>query len=85
VKFRQATRQEVRRELEGRRPVCARTEWQGGGGHFVAIVAYSASSDKLSVCDSLHGFSQMLFDHFCDSYWPFHGHWTHSYFTKPAN
>lgn len=85
VKFRQALRQEVRQELSSKRPVCARSEWQGGGSHFIVIAAYSEISDKLSVYDSLYGFSHMLFDRFCDSYWPGRGQWTHSYFTKPAN
>lgn len=85
VKFRQATREEVRHELEAGQPVCVRTEWRGGGAHFVAIIAYSEDSDMLSVCDPLHGRSEILFDRFRDAYTLSRGHWTHSYYTKPQS
>lgn len=85
VRFRKAMRHEVQQELRSKRPLCARTEWFGGSGHFVAIVAYSETSDEIAVRDSLFGDGLMPFDSFCDDYMRSGGRWTHSYFTKPAN
>lgn len=85
VRYRRVRRDEVRQELQRSRPLCARTEWQGGGGHFVAIVAYSPTSDMISIRDPLHGPNQVPFDRFCNDYPPSGGRWTHTYFTRPAD
>jgi papain like cysteine protease AvrRpt2 len=80
-----ATRDLIAAELSAQRPVCARTEWQGGGGHFAAIVGYDPASDKLHIEDPFWGTSETDFATFCEAYSVNHGRWTDTYVTvRPA-
>ena len=82
ITFGWITRLRLQQDLEAMLPVCVRTEWSGGGGHFVVIAGYSPESDTLTVCDPLRGVSALSFDTFRTSYTPSQGRWTHTYHTQ---
>src|SRR5262245_21318035 len=74
---------EVQTEIDGGRPLCARTEWSGGGAHFVAIIGYRIlDDDMLAVDDPWYGKSDVSYAAFGSSYQG-SGTWTDSYFTTP--
>jgi len=78
---------EVRSEIEAERLVCARIEWTGGGGHFVAIygVAQTESVQWLHIDDPLYGQSFLPYDEFVHNYHSAGSSWSHTYFTNVAN
>lgn len=72
---------EVQTEIDGGRPLCARTAWSGGGAHFLAIIGYRILGDMLAVDDPWYGKSDVSYATFGSSYQG-SGSWTHSYFTR---
>lgn len=67
-------------------PLGVRIGWQGGGGHFIAVVGYDDSqpgAETVTVADPLYGPSIVSYSTFLNSYQG-SGSWTHSYFTKQA-
>lgn len=77
-----ASRAALTTELAAGRPVGARTEWEGGGSHFVMITGYSGATGTLRIEDSFAGPSDVDYETFCTSYTISSGQWTDSYFTK---
>nr|WSY57072.1 hypothetical protein OG999_47670 [Streptomyces sp. NBC_00886] len=74
------TRERLQGEIRAGRPVCARTAWQAGGAHFVAITGF-APGDLIEVDDPVSGVSDVDYDVFTTAYLG-SGSWTHTYFTK---
>jgi hypothetical protein len=80
---------EVRSEIDAKRPLCARVAWDSGGAHFVTIVGYLpdsdavAGSEMIAVEDPLWGSSDVPYDVLRVGY-RYDGRWTDSYFTKKA-
>jgi hypothetical protein len=68
-------------EIDGGRPLCARTAWSGGGAHFLAIIGYRLLDEMLAVDDPWYGKSDVSYATFNSSYQG-SGSWTHSYFTR---
>jgi hypothetical protein len=69
-------------EIDGGRPLGARTQWEGGDtGHFVTIVGYHRVVELLTVDDPLYGRSHVDYRTFCTDYRG-SGTWTHTYYTK---
>jgi hypothetical protein len=73
---------DVRREIDGGRPVCIRIGWSGGGGHFIAIEGYREDDASLAVEDPWHGTSDVPLAHFRAGRYQGTGGWTHAYYTK---
>jgi hypothetical protein len=72
----------IRRELRAGRPVGARIQWAGGGGHFVVIAgARGVFSPSVEVRDPLFGISVLPLGAFSTRYQG-NGSWTHTYFTR---
>jgi len=71
----------VSTEMTGKRPLCARIGWSGGGGHFVAIT--DVSRKTLTIDDPWYGRSYYAYSTFKTAY-KGTGAWTHSYYTKKA-
>jgi hypothetical protein len=74
----------IRAEIDADRPLGVRIGWSIGGGHFVAVSGYWASSagDVVTVEDPLFGRSTWALSMFQSGYQG-HGSWTHSYWTQP--
>ena len=72
---------QVQTEINGGRPLCARTAWAGGGAHFLAIIGYRIRNNMLAVDDPWYGKSDVTYATFNSSYQG-SGSWTHSYFTR---
>ena len=72
---------EVRTEIDGGRPLCARTAWSGGGAHFLSIIGYRVFQEMLAVDDPWYGKSDVSYATFGSAYQGT-GSWTHSYFTR---
>lgn len=85
ARFKQASFEEVRQELQAGRPICVRTVWLDGGAHFVAIVG-CWSDDKgtpmLAVDDPFWGRSEYSYDRFSEHYQLLGGKWNDTYYTK---
>lgn len=75
-----ATFAQVQAEVDGGRPLCARTAWSGGGAHFLAIIGYRSLGQMLAVDDPWYGKSDVSYTTFLTSYQG-SGSWTHSYYT----
>ena len=73
-------------ELEAKRPVGARVGWEGGGGHFCVIAAYSyvMRMEYFGIRDPYYGQSGIPVSAFRNNYQGT-GTWTHTYFTKAAS
>ena len=70
-------------ELGGKRPVCCRIGWAGGGGHFVAVDGLAMSATPfLTVKDPIYGTSSISYATFQTAYQG-SGSWTHTYLTQP--
>jgi hypothetical protein len=70
-------------ELGGKRPVCCRVGWSGGGGHFLAIDGLDVTGPAmLTVQDPIYGTSSMDYAAFQTAYQGI-GTWTHTYLTQP--
>lgn len=74
------TREGLQAEIRAGQPVCARTAWQAGGAHFVAITGF-APGDLIEVDDPVSGVSDVDYDVFTTAYLG-SGSWTHTYFTR---
>jgi hypothetical protein len=72
----------VQREVDGGRPICVRTVWSGGRGHFLCIVGYRTMFEMLAFEDPLWGKSTVGYSTFCTDYHHAGGSWTDTYFTK---
>ena len=72
----------ITREIDNNRPLCVRTQWEGGGGHFLAIDGYHEGLNMIAVDDPWFGASDVLLPVFQKKYLG-SGTWTHSYRVKP--
>jgi hypothetical protein len=76
------TLQTIQQEVDVDRPLGARIQWSGGGGHFVVITGYDEVSSLVTVEDPLNAGPVTLdYDAFVSSYEGL-GSWSHSYFTS---
>jgi hypothetical protein len=74
--------EEISQEIDARRPVCARIEWQGEGSHFVVITGYEvlrSGARHVAVADPQYPGSMMDFEEFQDSYHG-DGKWVETFF-----
>jgi hypothetical protein len=72
----------VTREIDGKRPLGLRVGWFQGGGHFVAIGAYSAlQGQRLHIEDPWWGVSDDTYNKVKGRYLDL-GSWTHTYWTR---
>jgi hypothetical protein len=87
-----ATDHQIRKEVDGGRPLCARIAWNGGATHFVTIVAYAdkpnaQADDKcsiaaLAIADTVWGLTDIDWEDFPENY--INGAtWTDTYYTQP--
>lgn len=74
----------VETALRGGRVIGARVQWQGGGGHFMAIHGCfdQGTMQVLDIDDPIYGKSSVAETVFLNSYQG-RGSWSHSYHTKP--
>ncbi|GIK82468.1 MAG: hypothetical protein BroJett024_35730 [Alphaproteobacteria bacterium] len=88
---RQAQLKEIRREIDGQRPVCARVIWTKGntsrvaaGAHFITIFGYLPGTDRLAIEDPwlAPSYQEISYKDLCNDY-DGRGIWTHTYFTRP--
>jgi Papain-like cysteine protease AvrRpt2 len=73
--------EEIRQELDARRPVCARIQWKGGSAHFVVLVGYDvlqSGARHVVVEDPLNPSSTIDYDEFKTAYYG-DGTWVDSY------
>jgi hypothetical protein len=73
------TMDEIREEIDGGRPVCARIQWRDGGGHFVLISGYEVTPrgvTVLTIDDPAFDRSRVKFEKFLTDYHTGHGKWT---------
>jgi Papain-like cysteine protease AvrRpt2 len=87
-----ATDHQIREEVDGCRPLCARIAWSGGATHFVTIVGYAdklnaAAADKcsiaaLAIADTVWGLTDIDWEDFPENYMN-GATWTDTYYTKP--
>ncbi|HEX7924032.1 MAG TPA: papain-like cysteine protease family protein [Bradyrhizobium sp.] len=89
---RSASLRETQEEIGGRRPLCVRIVWNGGGAHLVTIKGYSdepavggpAQNDYgLAIADPWWGLSDIDAEQFPRGYVNC-GTWTDTYYTKRA-
>lgn len=66
------------------KPVGARIEWLGLGGHFVVIKGFLEEKQMLLIADPIFGERLVSFDEFRSTYLLF-GIWTHYYLTDEVN
>lgn len=72
---------EVKSQIDAGHVLCVRIGWDGGGGHFVAIVGYDETAETLDVRDPWFGTAYAVpYSSFPESYQS-GGDWTHSYET----
>jgi len=76
------TMNQIKQEIDNNRPLCVRIEWNGGGGHIVAIDGYNQSLDMVAVDDPSAGSSDIDLTIFQTAYQGV-GTWTHSYWVGP--
>jgi hypothetical protein len=70
-------------EINAGRPVCAVFEWQGGGGHMIAICGYYPNGDVL-IKDPMYGEGRVSLDFVAAAY--NRGEWSDSYYNlSPDN
>jgi len=72
----------IMREIDNNCPLCVRVQWEGGGGHFLAIDGYHEGLNMIAVDDPWFGASDVLLPIFQRKYLG-SGTWTHSYRVKP--
>ena len=78
--------QDVETEINNGRPVCCHVKWQGGGGHFVAIVGYDLLANDVVVKDPKGNVTTLPYTVFCKSYSVGSnkgGVWDYTYYTQP--
>lgn len=74
--------EEITQEIDARRPVCVRIEWDGEGSHFVVITGYEilrAGARHVVVADPQYPGSLMDFDEFQNKYHG-DGKWVETFF-----
>lgn len=71
----------LKAEITAGYPVCARIEWNSGGGHFVVIDGFWTVDPWISVRDPLYLDQALPYETFRDSYYGL-GTWTHSYLVR---
>jgi len=76
-----ATLAQTEGEMRAARPLGARIQWRGGGGHYVTIVGYLPKQRMLAIDDPYYGRSHVHYRTFCRNYLA-HGAWTDCYYTK---
>jgi hypothetical protein len=72
------TFEEVQREIDRGRPVCAQITWNSGGGHFVVVGGYrvlASGAQQLYIADPLNPSNLVDFDEFSVAYYG-EGVWT---------
>lgn len=71
-------------ELEAGRPIAARVQWEGGGGHAVVIAEYQdlMGEQKVGVADPFYGYEFNFISSFRYGGYQGSGTWTHTYFTQ---
>jgi hypothetical protein len=77
--------QQIRMEIDNRRPVGCRVAWANGGAHFVAITGWSVATDGTQyvlIDDPFHGTVRMPYAGFIGGYLSAGDSWTHTYFTS---
>ncbi len=82
-----ATFQQVKQELDARRPVCARIAWPDGYHHFVILVGYEvlqSGARHLQVADPWNPSSTVDFDEFKSAYCG-DGTWVDTYFVTESS
>ncbi|UPG96663.1 papain-like cysteine protease family protein [Luteibacter aegosomatissinici] len=85
--FRQMTGQvtfaQIQTEINAGRPVGLRTQWAGGGGHFLVVYGYATEgvSNYFYLADPIYGTSVLSIEDFKVRYQG-SGSWTHTYFTE---
>ena len=74
---------DIKTEINAGRLVCARIQWNEGGGHFVSIYGVSkiGNSIKVYIADSIYGISIMTFTQFKNNYRS-SGSWSRTYFSN---
>jgi hypothetical protein len=75
---------ELQREIDAGRPVCAGITWASGGGHFVVLRGYrvlSSGARQVYVADPLNPSALVDFDEFTSSYYG-DGSWTETDFVQ---
>ena len=72
----------LRFELQLGRPVAARIEWHGGGGHYVLVTGHDTRGDDLLIADPQRGRSRVSYAAFPRGY-ERGGTWTESFWTIP--
>ena len=73
----------VMKTINDNTPLCARTQWSNGGGHFLSIIGYvfSGQMQYLFLSDPFYGNQMVPYDVFCTNYQGLGGTWDYSYFT----
>lgn len=73
----------IQDQIKAGKPVGARQQWSGGGGHFMVIFGCSriGNTDYLDIADPASGNSTVAYDTFVQGYQG-NGTWTHTYLTK---
>lgn len=72
----------LRFELNLGRPIAARVEWHGGGGHYVLVTGHDTRCDDLLIADPRRGPARVSFAAFPRGY-DRGGTWTESFWTLP--
>lgn len=72
---------ELMGEIDKQMAVCCHISWNGGGGHFVAIVGYDQNTKDVLVADPFYGVDLVPYDTFVSSYNGM-GTWDYTYLTK---
>jgi hypothetical protein len=73
---------DIVKEIDNGRMLCARIGWNGGGGHFVAVEGYNSDLNMVAIEDPWYGPSDITLDTFKSAY-KGSGSWTHKYYVKP--
>ena len=85
--FRALTFEEVQKEIDAGRPVCARIKWDGFGAHFVVLTGYEIlrSGDRhVHVEDPAHPSSIVEYEEFRDAYYT-DGTWVETYTVRESS
>ncbi len=86
-----ASREQIMRELAAGRPICARIIWPDAsgradgrnGGHFVTIIGFDPTSDRLTIADPWTGMKDDVgYNQLKCSYGTLGGKWNDTYFTR---
>lgn len=76
----------IQQEVNSGRPVGTRVGWNGGGGHFQAIVGWTvgvSGDEYLHISDPIYLETQILFQEFAGKYQA-GGNWNYSYLSQDA-